>query len=144
MDTYLLTKQLVVNPRNIIKIGTIISVYLLEIKNQIKIFHWQTKGYAEHKTLDTLFDLLTKYNDRWVETFMGKYGRIQLTKHTKTLKLVNLSSDMCINMYLTQIVEILNNYRNKYFSDSSDSDLSNIFDEIIADINRAKYLLSLK
>ena len=67
-----------------------IALELLTLTNQIKIFHWQTKGYAEHKALDKLFDILNSQNDRWVETAMGKYGRIHLSDKQSHLPLVNL------------------------------------------------------
>ena len=76
---------------------------------------------------------------------MGKYGRIRFTNTPENLNLINLvNCKPCVTTYLTNAVYILQEYRNDYFSDTTDSDLSNIFDEIIADINRAKYLLTLK
>jgi len=48
----------------------------LTFQNQIKILHWQTTSYSEHKTLDGLYEALEANIDDFVETFMGKYGRI--------------------------------------------------------------------
>ena len=49
---------------------------LLTYQNQVKILHWQTTSFAEHKTLDGLYGSLSGNIDEFVETFMGKYGRI--------------------------------------------------------------------
>ena len=126
-------------------IGSDISIKLLELKNQIKIIHWQTENYSEHKTLDNLFMLLGQHIDRWVETFMGKYGRIKLSKKGEIIELKNNKSDKnSIIKYLGESITGLRRFRDEYFNKSDDSDLSNIFDEIFADLNRARYLLSLK
>jgi hypothetical protein len=41
---------------------------LLTIQNQLKIFHWQTKSYAEHKALDDAYGTLTDLFDEFLET----------------------------------------------------------------------------
>ena len=103
-----------------------------------------TTKYSEHKTLDKLFELLSEKNDRWVETFMGKYGRILLSAKGDTLELKNMKNDHGSTIiYLKDSVECLRLLRDKYFNKSEDSDLSNIFDEIFSDLNRACYLLTL-
>jgi hypothetical protein len=126
-------------------IGTDVSIKLLELKNQIKIIHWQTESYSEHKALDKLFNTLGEHIDRWVETFMGKYGRIKLSKKGEIIKLKNNKTDIDgTSNYLGESVDALRLLRDEYFNKSQDSDLSNIFDEIFADLNRSRYLLSLK
>ena len=125
-------------------IGSEIAILLLETKNQLKVFHWQTTNFSTHKTLDKLFTLLTAHNDKWVETFMGKYGRIRLNEKNNSLQLINLEHlNISIGEYLDYISKQILEYREQHFSNSLDSDLSNIMDEIIADINRARYLLTL-
>ncbi len=122
-----------------------IALELLTLTNQIKIFHWQTKGYAEHKALDKLFDILNSQNDRWVETAMGKYGRIHLSDKQSHLPLVNLDGKSAsdISSYLTSWVTKIRKIRDQHFKDSLDSDLSNIFDELFGSIHQTCYLLSL-
>ena len=124
------------------QIGTKVTLLLLTLKNQIKINHWQTNRYSEHTALDNLFAKLTKKNDEWVEVFQGKYGRIDLASGTANLTIHNLATQPT-GAYLTQAITKLLSYRDSYFNTSPDSDLSNIFDEIIGHLNRAKYLLSL-
>jgi tRNA-specific 2-thiouridylase len=48
----------------------------LTYQNQVKILHWQTTSYSEHKTLNKLYESLSENIDTFVETFMGKHGRI--------------------------------------------------------------------
>ena len=135
------------NNEFMIQIGSKVALELLGLRTQVKVIHWQTKSYSEHKALDKLFDILDKHNDRWVETFMGKYGRVYFNNLGNKLNLKNLeeitdnNADM-IN-YLKDWVTRIRPIRDKYFGDSSNSDLSNIFDEIFGDIDRTCYLLSL-
>ena len=45
-------------------------------QNLIKIFHWQTKKYAQHIASDQLYQTLQTLIDQWVEVYQGKYGII--------------------------------------------------------------------
>ena len=125
-------------------IGSKVTRELLELINQLKILNWQTTGYAEHKALDKLFDLLNSQNDRWVETFMGKYGRVHFGLGYRDIDLKNIDQlGQGIVPYLKDWIKRLNQVRDLYFNRSVDSDLSNIFDEIFGEINKSCYLLSL-
>jgi len=108
------------------RLVTQISLELLTLTNQIKIFHRQTKGYAEHKSL-------------------GKYGRIHMSDKQSHLPLVNLdgNSTSDISSYLTSWVTKIRRIRDRHFKGSLDSDLSNIFDELFGSIHQTCYLLSL-
>ena len=126
-----------------IVIGTKVTLLLLELKNKIKIYHWQTESYPEHIALDNLFDKLTKKNDEWVEVFQGKYGRIRLDDSISSIPLINLN-DTETGKYLLDIARKFLSIRDHHFNESVDSDLSNIFDEIMGYLYRTKYLLSLR
>ena len=126
------------------RIGSQVTLELLKLRNQVKVIHWQTEGYAEHKALDKLFDLLNSQNDRWVETFMGKYGRVHFGLGYRDIDLKNIDQlGQGIVPYLKDWIKRLNQVRDLYFNRSVDSDLSNIFDEIFGEINKSCYLLSL-
>ena len=64
---------------------------LLGIHAQLKIFHWQTKGYARHNAFAQTRDELEDLMDSFVEEAMGKYGRFSLDEETKTIELFNLN-----------------------------------------------------
>jgi hypothetical protein len=127
-----------------VTIGSLVTMSLLTLRNQIKIYHWQTTSYAKHKALDKLFVILNSQNDRWVETFMGKYGRISLENINNNIKLHNINDKLPVTQYLKQWVVQMRSIRDRHFDTSKDSDLSNIFDEIFGDINKTCYLLSLQ
>ena len=81
---------------------------MLEFQNQVKIFHWQTYGYAEHQSLGSLYDNLSGFIDEFVEVFMGKYGRV-MAKDSFVLTLKNykdLSPTQAIDVFINYLVTI--------------------------------------
>ncbi len=46
---------------------------------QLKVVHWQTKGFARHKAFDETYGELNELVDEFMEQAMGKYGRFKLT-----------------------------------------------------------------
>ena len=56
--------------------GETILTTFLTYQNQYKIFHWQTRSYSQHKSFGEIYESLTENIDEFVETFIGKYGRI--------------------------------------------------------------------
>ena len=118
-----------------------IILKLVEIQQQLRFLHWQTFGDAKHKTYGQIYEGLDGLIDEFTETMMGKYGRpvfpdefVIAFQDIKALNLQNFIDG--IVEFLVSITEILDP---KY-----DTDLLNIRDEILAGINKTKYLLTLK
>jgi DNA-binding ferritin-like protein len=115
--------------------------FLVGLQLQMKINHWQTKGYARHNAFGEFYDSLSDLIDTFVESAMGKYGRFTLDEETKTIQLSNLSElDMkgmvsTVRDALVQMSEQL---------DPSDTDLLNIRDEMLGELNKLSYLLTLE
>jgi DNA-binding ferritin-like protein len=114
---------------------------LLTLHNQVKIFHWQTKSYAQHQALGGVYDELTDLIDEFVEVFMGKYGRIKADGGF-TLKLENYSDGSPTSM-ADEYVNYLTNELPKSLDVEKDTDLLNIRDEMLGQLNKLKYLLTL-
>ena len=115
--------------------------FFLTLQAQLKIMHWQTKGYARHKALDETLGELYDLVDTFVEEAMGKYGKFILENETKTINLSNLS-ELDIRSFANTSIEALNQY-NEQFEDI-DTNLFNIRDEMIGLFNKLKYLLTLE
>lgn len=115
---------------------------LLTYQNQIKILHWQTVSYSEHKTLDGLYSDLSEHIDEFVETFMGKYGRV-MAQANFNLTLQNYSSLAPMDL-MNQMAAYLINELPTMLDAKKDTDLLNIRDEILGSVNQTKYLLTLK
>jgi hypothetical protein len=113
---------------------------LLMAQNQMKIFHWQTDSYAQHQAFGSIYNTLTDLIDTFVEVCMGKHGRPQFDQGLN-LPLLDLTS-VDVMEYIDSVVQFLISLTNVYDS-SSDSDLLNIRDEILAEFNKLKYLLTL-
>jgi len=111
----------------------------LTILNQIKIFHWQTTSYAQHKAFDKSYDNLSDLVDEFVEVFMGKYGRTKAATHY-TIELENYSNDYlaAIDEYISYLIDLT-----EEVDLGTDTDLLNIRDSMLSELNRLKYLLTL-
>lgn len=120
-------------------------INLLVILNQLKVFHWQTKSFAEHEAFGKTYDTLNDLIDEFIEVYQGKYGRIFPVGDEFTLTLVNYSPDRINNVFEKIVAyfttELLN--EDDYSSDKN-SDLLNLRDEMLASINKLRYLLTLK
>ena len=120
--------------------GEIIHV-MMTLRDQVKIYHWQTISYPRHKATDELVSSLDEKIDQFVETYMGKYGRPKLTSKTGTIHIENFH-DKNGPALLQSAVTWLTHKLPKHLK-SSDTDLLNIRDEIIGDLNKTLYLFTL-
>jgi Family of unknown function (DUF5856) len=118
-----------------------ILITLLQIQNQVRILHWQTTSYGRHKAYGKVYEKLDELIDEFVETCMGKHGRFEFGKEAN-IQLFNLKA-LEINSFLSTATEFLMGF-NKEFKPEEDSDLLNIRDTILGEINKLKYLLTLK
>jgi DNA-binding ferritin-like protein len=113
---------------------------LLKIQNQLRIFHWQTTSYAQHKAFGKAYEALDGHIDEFVEVYMGKYGRVR-AKMTYNIELDNLADDYLA--YVNDFIAYLHEMSNELEA-SRDSDLLNIRDTMLSELNRLKYLLTLQ
>lgn len=115
--------------------------FFLGLQMQLKVNHWQTKGYARHNAFGSTYDELQDLVDRYVEEAMGKYGRFILDDETKTIELVNLS-EIDFKGFINTLREALVQFTSQL--DQTDTNLLNIRDEILGLINKLGYLLTLE
>ncbi len=116
--------------------------FFFQMREQIKLYHWQTKSYSRHKATDGIIDALDEHIDKYVEVYMGKYGRPRLTAQTNTVKLQNLSEGSIVK-FIKACVKILTNDLTRGLK-STDTDLLNLRDEMLAELDQLLYLFSLK
>lgn len=117
--------------------GDIVSC-MLTIRNQVKLYHWQTHSFARHMSTDDLTASLDTNIDKFVEVYMGKYGRPVVTG---TIKLHNFSESAGRAFVDHQTAWLMNVLPRKL--KKTDTDLLNIRDEILADLNKTKFLFTL-
>lgn len=116
----------------------------LEMLNTIKLFHWKTYSYATHKATDDLYAKLGDNIDKFIEILLGKaQNRIQFKPRNIYLKDITNPQEFKreIESYKSYLVG-LNNH--KGLKTMSNTDLFNIRDEILGDLNQFLYLYTLK
>jgi DNA-binding ferritin-like protein len=122
-----------------------ITIVFLEMLMMVKLFHWKTHSYATHKATDQLYDSLNDNMDKFIEVLLGKTGsRIDLMNN-KTISLIDLNSQESLKSKIMSLKSYLVGLdNNKALSTMSNSDLFNIRDEILGDLNKFLYLLTFK
>jgi DNA-binding ferritin-like protein len=115
---------------------------LLTLQDQLKVFHWQTKSYAEHKALGKLYDDLSDLIDEFVETFSGRYG-VPAAKESYKLTVMNYKDNVSVVDFLDKSISYMAKDVTAMLK-PEDTDLLNLRDEMIGAMNKTKYLLRLK
>ena len=112
----------------------------IEMLNVVKMYHWKTHSFAQHKATDELYSSLNGHIDTFVETLLGKDGsRIEhWNKKIEIMQADNTAQFKSrVNEYRDFLIDLTN-----HFDANKDSDLLNIRDEILGDINQFLYLLT--
>lgn len=115
--------------------------FFFNMREQIKLYHWQTKLYSRHKATDSVIDSLDESIDKYVEVYMGKYGRMKMSSETGTIRVRNLNESSVIT-FIKNCIKYLNNNLVKKLKET-DTDLVNIRDEMLAELNQLLYLFTL-
>jgi DNA-binding ferritin-like protein len=122
-----------------------ITVKFLEILLMIKLFHWKTTSFATHKATDELYASLNLNIDSFIEVLLGKSGYRTDLLSNKNIALIDLNSQEQLKSKIDSIKGYLVGLdSNKALSTMSNSDLFNIRDEILSDLNKFLYLLTFK
>jgi DNA-binding ferritin-like protein len=121
------------------KKSSIVQIFL-EMLNTVRLYHWKTKSYAQHKATDELYGRLNDNIDKFVEVMLGKdESRIKMIE--KKIDILDYSnvSDFKEKMYKYRdfLVDL-----NKCFDEKKDSDLLSIRDDISSDLNQFLYLMT--
>jgi DNA-binding ferritin-like protein len=122
-----------------------IASVFLEMLLMVKLFHWKTTSYATHKATDELYLKLNANIDSFIEILLGKSGsRIDLMSKSN-IRLVDLSSQESLKRKIDEFKSYLVRLNdNKALQTMSNSDLFNIRDTILGDMNQFLYLLTFK
>jgi hypothetical protein len=116
--------------------------FYLSLRNAMKIYHWNTLSFPRHKASDELVASIDRLSDSFVEVYMGRYGRDKALGTDMTLKLPGLDEKQVVK-FLEEANEWLSVRLPKLLK-PHDTDLLSIRDELLASINQALYLFTLK
>ena len=111
----------------------------LSLRDQIHVFHWQTEVGDKHKALGDYYDDFLEQLDGLMEVVMGKYGRFSVKSVGTPAPLVDLK-DVNVEEFVDSKVSIFVEAK-KIFA--KDPEILNIIDEVIAEIQKLKYLLTM-
>jgi DNA-binding ferritin-like protein len=114
---------------------------LLKLLIIIKVYHWRTHSHAEHKATDHLYDSLNENIDKFVEVLLGK-DQSRLNMKGKIIEISDPSTTEELQKIIYEYRILLEKKMNKYISVNIDTDLLNIRDEILGDLNQFLYLLT--
>jgi hypothetical protein len=117
--------------------GDVVS-HLLTIRNQVKLYHWQTGSFARHKATDDLTAALDVSIDAFVESYMGRYGRPTVSG---SIKLHNFS-ESAAKAFVEKETKYLQNELPRKIG-KGDTDLLNLRDTILGDLTKVSYLFTL-
>lgn len=121
-----------------------IILFFTQLQAQIKYYHWMTTSHPRHLASDKLHSALSEHIDKFVEVYIGKYNRRQAIVPSGAQVALKMMDDRKIESFLHKAIDFLQNELPQHLNAKKDTDLLNLRDEILADINQALYLFSLK
>ena len=116
--------------------------FFFAMRDQIKLYHWQTGVFARHKATDDVIGALDESIDKYVEVYMGKYGRPRIGAKTSTIHVKNMGEKEAV-AFVKKCIRTLVEVVPKGLR-PEDTDLVNIRDEMLAELNHLLYLFTLQ
>uniref|UniRef100_A0A6C0J1A7 Uncharacterized protein n=1 Tax=viral metagenome TaxID=1070528 RepID=A0A6C0J1A7_9ZZZZ len=111
----------------------------LELLNMVKLYHWKTHSYAQHKATDELYERLNKNIDTFVETLLGKENnRIKMVE--KQLRILDNSNTRKFKNNIYEFRDFLTSLDSMF--NKKDSGILSIRDDLLVDINQFLYLMT--
>ena len=107
---------------------------LFHSRNQVHVFHLQTKSFAEHKALNDYYDDIVDIIDGLVESYQGKYDI--LTSY-ESYKILNYESNEQLLKYFKELENNIEENRKS----NKDSYIQNQIDNAVELINSTIYKL---
>ncbi len=107
----------------------------------IQLTHWTTRSYALHKATCGFLGTWQTLTDQMIETWIGNYdqsARSELQKSQFHFKANALQPKQSVRNQLSDIRQFLINF------DVPNTDMMNIRDEMLAEINKLFYLSDLQ
>uniref|UniRef100_A0A6C0JDV9 Uncharacterized protein n=1 Tax=viral metagenome TaxID=1070528 RepID=A0A6C0JDV9_9ZZZZ len=111
-----------------------------ELLTTVKLYHWKTRSYAQHKATDELYASLNENIDKFIEVLLGKdESRIKMIEKKIDVYDFSNTDDFKQKMYKYRdfLIDL-----NKYFDEKKDSDLLSVRDDITVDVNQFLYLMT--
>jgi len=115
--------------------------FFLQLRDQIKLYHWQTRVYARHIATDQMLEKLEKHIDSFVEVYIGKYGRPRLTGKNTEITVHNMT-EAGANRMLQAALRYVQGPLSRSLR-AEDYDLFALRDDLMEDLHQLAYLFTL-
>jgi DNA-binding ferritin-like protein len=120
--------------------GAKILLFFFELQLNIKLYHWTTDSYSNHKATNKLLDNLSDLIDSFIEKYIGAFSRPVL-KSGSSVPIQNMTKTKYVKL-LKQAQDYLRGDLEKVIS--KNSELLNIRDEMLGEIDQSLYFATLK
>ncbi len=85
---------------------------LMTHRNQLRMNHWQTKSYAEHKLTDDAISTLEDSIDKIAEAALGAYGRPKINTFSSNISdNAIVSTEYVLNCISKDLQEMINMFK---------------------------------
>jgi DNA-binding ferritin-like protein len=119
--------------------GAKIVLFFFELQLNLKMYHWTTNSYANHKTTNKLFEKLSDLIDSFVEKYMGAFSR-PVMKIGSNVPIQNMTKTKYIKL-LKQAQDYLRGDLEKVIA--KNTELLNIRDEMLGELGQSLYFTTL-
>lgn len=111
------------------------ALHLLNVRNQLKVFHWTTERYSEHLALDKAVSALDGLIDRLAEVALGASD---VTKEPESAQ-ASLWSEGAPARYVASEIALGTDAR-----EGASQTIAFILDEVLATLYQLQYLLRIQ
>lgn len=115
---------------------------LMQIADQAKIIHWQTRYDREHRHYGAFYEAFIDQMDTIVEAIAGKYGKDKLKFGEAAIMVYDY--EMAVSEFFNLVDEAYRVEFAQIFDREQDSELYNLVDETMDLVNKTKYLLQFE
>lgn len=105
----------------------------------MKMYHFQTTSAAAHKAVDAYSSTFAANFDKFMEVYQGEFGTVETSKLSINVTTVN---DKTVRLHLDKVVEFMRGL--EVDGEALPTEISAIRDEMIAELQKLKYLLTFK
>lgn len=122
--------------------ATALQVFLY-FQTQLRLYHWKTKSHPRHEASGDLYKALDPLIDLFIESLQGGKNN---GHHRIQYKNFNITFD---NVNEKDIINVINSFKDFLENRiehiiTSKSDLSNIRDEMLTNVNKTLYRFSME
>lgn len=119
--------------------GAKIVLFFFELQMNVKLYHWTTESYSNHKATNKLLKKLSDLIDSFIEKYMGAFTR-PVMKSGSSIPIQNMTKSKYIKL-LKQAQEYLRGDLDKMIS--KNTELLNIRDEMLGELGQSLYFATL-